>query len=183
MTVLFKENFPPCLHTSFVQMLFSAETLQACLPEHKILDRTNDLTLGNFCHLTKQCQADHMLVTFFRHSESTAPIFKSLKDSSDCLVFHLEHYLSICQDVIPSDLCRLLKRMVLQDHRSECMICHDDIATLKVDKEMCPQCGNCLCHNCLTNLLQMSVTSSEEFSQSCPLCQKQDAFRGIVKVA
>lgn len=169
-------------------MQFSKECLQTVLPDYKIQDQTEAFTLDALDQTTKQCMADSKLVIFVRRTVQNVHIFKTLKDASDCdcLVFHLDDYFSVAKDVDPGDFRRGLQNFVEQAFDSSCMVCHEELSDLTVDKEMCPQCGNHICHICLITLLQNNLKNPccrrDEFSQSCPLCRKEHAFVGSMKV-
>ena len=168
-------------------MQFSKDNLQTVLPEYKILDETHVFTLNALEQTTKNCIADPRLVVLVRRTDLNVRIFRTMKDASDadCLFFHSDDYFSVSKDVDPVEFRRALRKFVEQGLGSSCMVCHEELADLTVDKELCPQCGNHICYKCLVTLLRMykPFTSLNEFSQSCPLCQREAAFVGNMQFA
>ena len=169
-------------------MQFSKEYLQTVLPEYKIIDETHVFTLNALEQTTKNCIADPKLVILVRRTDRNVGIFRSVKDASDadCLLFHSDDYFTVSKDAKPAEIKRALQRFVEQGFDSSCMVCHEEITDLNVDKEMCPQCGNHICHTCLITLVQNNLNNSlcrlDEFSQSCPLCRREHAFVGSMLV-
>ena len=169
-------------------MQFSKECLQTILPGYQILDKTDTFTLDALEQTTKKCVENPKLVVLVRRNLQNVRVFMTMKDASDCdcILFHSDDYFSASKDVNSIEFRRAVQKFVEDGLDSSCMVCHEELAHLTVDKEMCPQFGNHICHTCLITLLQNNFKDPlcrlDEFSQSCPLCRRENAFVGSMRV-